>query len=66
MNEELMEVNKQLTAENEVINVVSSFNAIGMKVKAWYKNVAILGFIGGFALMFLFISFKDFSFRIIG
>lgn len=65
MNEELIEVNKQLTAENEVVNVVSSFNAIGMKVKAWYKNYAVLGFIGGFGLMFLFISFKDLDQRLV-
>ena len=58
MNEELIEVNKTLTAENEVVNVVSSFNSIGMKVKTWYKNFAIIGFIGGFALMFLMISIR--------
>lgn len=58
MNEELNEVNRQLTAENEVVNVVSSFNAIGMKVKTWYKNFAIMGFIGGFLLMFLLISIR--------
>jgi hypothetical protein len=58
MNEELIEVNEKLTAENEVVNVVSSFNAIGMKVKTWYKNFAIIGFIAGFALMFLMISIR--------
>ena len=58
MNEQLIEVNKQLTAENEVVNVVSSFNSIGMKVKTWYKNFAALGFLGGFVIMFLFISFS--------
>jgi len=61
MNEQLIEVNRQLTAENKVINVVSSFNSIGMKVNAWYKNYAILGFLGGFLLMLLFISFKQFD-----
>jgi len=61
MNEQLIEVNRQLTAENKVINVVSSFNSIGMKVKTWYKNFAILGFLGGFLLMLLFISFKQFD-----
>ncbi len=58
MNEELIEVNRKLTAENEVVNVVSSFNAIGMKVKSWYKNFAIIGFIGGFALIFLLIGIR--------
>lgn len=58
MNEELIEVNKQLTAENEVVNVVSSFNAVGMKVKIWYKNFAVIGLIGGFVFMFLIISIR--------
>ena len=58
MNEELIEVNRKLTAENEVVNGVSSFNSIGMKVKSWYKNFAIVGFIGGFALIFLLIGIR--------
>jgi len=58
MNEELIEVNKQITAEDEVVNVVSSFNSIGMKVKTWYKNFAIIGFIAGFVLMLLMISIR--------
>lgn len=58
MNEELIEVNTQLTAENEVVNVVSSFNAVGMKVKIWYKNFAVIGLIGGFVFMFLIISIR--------
>lgn len=58
MNEELLEVNKKLATESEVINVISSFNAIGMKVKTWYKNFAIIGFIAGFVFMFLMISIR--------
>lgn len=58
MNDQLIEVNEQLTTENEVINVVSSFNSIGMKVSTWYKNFAVLGFLGGAALMLIFISLK--------
>lgn len=58
MNEELNEVNKQLTSEKEVINVVSSFNAIGMKVKTWYKNFAVIGFLGGMTLMLILISIR--------
>ena len=58
MNEDLIEVNKKLTAENQVVNVVSSFSLIGMEVKTWYKNFAVIGFIGGFALMFLLISIR--------
>ena len=58
LNEELIEVNEKLTTENEVVNVVSSFNAIGMKVKTWYKNFAIIGFIAGFVSLFLLISIR--------
>ena len=59
MNDELIEVNRQLTAEKEVVNVVSSFNAIGMKVKAWYKNFAIIGFLAGLVFMFILISVRQ-------
>lgn len=58
MNEQLIDVNKKLTEENEVVNVVSSFNAVGMRVNDWYKNYAVLGFIGGFSIMFLYIGLK--------
>jgi hypothetical protein len=58
MNEELIKVNEKLTTENEVVNVVSSFNAIGMKVKTWYKNFAVIGFFAGLTLMFLLISIR--------
>jgi len=56
MNQELIDVNKKLTEENEVINVVSSFNAVGMKIKGWYRNFMIIGFLGGFLLVFLIIG----------
>lgn len=58
MNEELIEVNIKLSSEKEVVNVVSGFNAIGMKVNYWYRNFAVIGFIGGFLLMFLLIGFR--------
>lgn len=58
MNEQLIEVNKKLTEENEVVNVVSSFNSVGMRVDDWYKNYAVLGFIFGFVITFLFICLK--------
>ncbi len=59
MNQELIDVNKKLTEEDEVINVVSSFNSIGMKVKGWYRNFALIGFIGGFLLVLLVLSLKE-------
>lgn len=56
LNDDLFEVNNRLTEEKEVINVVSSFNAVGMKAKGWYRNFAVLGLIGGFALVFIWIQ----------
>ena len=56
LNEDLFEVNNRLTEEREVINVVSSFNSVGMSAKAWYRNYAIVGFIAGFALVFFWIQ----------
>lgn len=58
MNQQLMDVNKQLTEENEVINVVSNFNAIGTKVNDWYKNTAVLGAIGFFGLLYLLLGLR--------
>jgi len=56
MNESLINVNKQLTEENEVINVVSSFNQVGMKVGGWYRNFLVIGFVLGFLLVLGFVS----------
>jgi len=59
MNQELIDVNKRITEENEVINVVSSFNSIGMEVKGWYKNFAFIGFVGGFLFVLVLISLME-------
>ncbi len=56
MNKELTEVNQKLTEESEVINVVSSFSAVGMELGDWYRNFALLGLIGGFFAALLLIS----------
>ncbi len=53
MNEELIYVNKKLTEENDVINVVSSFNPVGMKLTGLKRNYIILGGILGFMIVFL-------------
>lgn len=58
MNDQLIEVNEKLITENEVINVVSSFNSIGMKMNKWHKNFAVLGFIGGAVFILIFIGFR--------
>ena len=61
MNQLLIDVNKKLTEENEVINVVSSFNAIGQKVGGWYRNHVVIGFAAGFLLVLLMVSLKEFN-----
>lgn len=53
MNEELINVNKKLTEENDVINVVSSFNPVGMKLAGLKRNYKILGGVLGFLIIFL-------------
>ncbi len=58
MNQQLIDVNIKLNDKNKVINVVSSFNAIGMKVNTWYKNWALIGFIGGGLIVFIFLGLK--------
>ncbi len=59
MNDDMIRVNKQLTEENEVINIVSSFNPVGMRIRGWYRNGIVLGFLGGLSLVLLFSSFKE-------
>ena len=53
LNESLIEVNAELTEQNEVINVISSFNSIGMKVNGWYRNFMVIGALIGFSLVFV-------------
>ncbi len=56
LNEELFEVNNRLTEQKEVINIVSSFNPVGMKANDWYRNYAVLGLLAGFFLVFAWIQ----------
>jgi hypothetical protein len=59
MNQQLIEANKKLMEEDKLINVVSSFNSIGMKVNDWFLNFAVIGFIAGFLLLYLYLIFKE-------
>ena len=59
MNQQLIEVNKNLMEEDKVINVISSFNSIGMKMDEWYRNFTIIGFIAGFLSLYLLLIFKE-------
>jgi len=58
MNQALIDVNRKLTEENEVINVVSSFNPVGMRQGGLLRNYALLGGIASFLLTLLFLSGK--------
>ena len=58
MNQALIDVNKQLTEENEVINVVSSFNPVGKRLGGLKRNYPLLGGVFGFLLTIIFLSGK--------
>ena len=59
LNQQLIEVNKKLMEEYKVINVVSSFNSIGMKINDWYRNFAVIGFFAGFLMLYLILIIKE-------
>lgn len=59
MNDQMTNVNTQLTEKNEVINIISSFNPVGLKIKQWYKNGIILGFLGGIIILLLALFLKE-------
>ena len=58
MNQQLIDVNKNLMEEGKIINVVSSFNSIGMKINDWYRNFAVIGFIAGFLMLYIYLILK--------
>ncbi len=51
LNDDLVEVNKNLSEKSEVINIVSNFQPIGHKVKAIQKNKAFQFGLFGFLIM---------------
>lgn len=53
LNDDLVEVNKNLSEKSEVINIVSNFQPIGHKVKAIQKNKAFQFGLLGFSVMIL-------------
>jgi hypothetical protein len=54
-NIDLVEVRSEMNLKNEIVNVVSSFNKTGAKVKGIFSNTMIQGFIGGILLVFLYL-----------
>ncbi|MFY7670612.1 hypothetical protein ACOSP6_05945 [Tenacibaculum sp. MEBiC06402] len=53
LNDNLIDVNKDLSEKSEVINIVSNFEPIGHKVKAIQKNKAFQFGLLGFVLMII-------------
>lgn len=65
MNQQLIDVNKQLMEEDKVVNVVSSFNSIGMRVNGWYRNFAVIGFIAGFLVLYIYLIIRELNQKLI-
>lgn len=54
-NIDLVEIKSEMNLKNEIVNVVSSFNKTGAKVKGLFRNYMVKGFIGGVLLIFLYL-----------
>ncbi len=54
-NIDLVEVRSEMNLKNEIVNVVSSFNKTGAKVKGLFRNSMIVGFFGGILLIFIYL-----------
>ena len=54
-NIDLVEVRSEMNLKNEIVNVVSSFNKTGAKVKGLFRNSMIIGFLGGVLLVFIYL-----------
>lgn len=54
-NIDLVEVRSELNLKNEIVNVVSSFNKTGAKVKGLFRNSMIVGFLAGILLVFIYL-----------
>ncbi len=50
-----MEVKSEMNLKNEIVNVISSFNKTGAKVKGFFRNAVVLGFLGGIFLVFIYL-----------
>lgn len=55
-NIDLVDVRSEMNLKNEIINVVSSFNKTGAKVKGIFKNAMFQGFVGGILLIFIYLT----------
>jgi hypothetical protein len=60
-NIDLVEVRSEMNLKNEIINVVSSFNKTGARVKGILRNATVQGFLGGIGLVFLYLLILEFN-----
>ena len=56
VNSDLIEVNKKLNDQKDIINVISSFNTVGSKVGGVLNNFMVIGFLLGFIIVFILLS----------
>lgn len=54
-NIDLIDVRSEMNKKQEIINVVSSFDLSGSRIKGWLNNTMIQGFIGGILLIFIYL-----------
>jgi len=54
-NIDLVDVRSEMNLKNEIINVVSSFNISGAKVKGIFRNSIVIGFLGGILLVLIYL-----------
>ena len=61
INEELLDVTKEIINERKIVNVVSDFNEVGAKVSPWYIHLALLGLMASLVLTFIVLMFIEFN-----
>jgi len=54
-NIDLIDVRSEMNKKSKIINVVSSFDKTGAKVRGWYRNTMVVGFVGGGVLVMLYL-----------
>lgn len=54
-NIDLIDVRSEMNKKNKIINVVSSFDKTGSRVKGWYRNTMLVGFVGGILLVLFYL-----------
>ena len=60
-NIDLVDVRSEMNLKNEIVNVVSSFNKTGAKIKGFMKNSMVIGFLGGIFIILIYLSIIEFN-----